>query len=65
MTPHAAHPGGLGQLTLSLPGPAQLILCTPIRPAELILWAPIRPAQLIFCAPVRPAQQITCVPGWI
>jgi hypothetical protein len=77
MTPRAAHSGGLGQPTLSLPRPAQLILSAPVRPAQLIfmfspVWAaqlipsaPVRPAQLIFIpSRVRPAQQITCVLSW-
>ena len=65
MTPRAAHSGGLGQPTLSLPRPGQLILSAPVWPAQLILSAPIRPAQLIFIpSRVRPAQQITCVLSW-
>jgi hypothetical protein len=65
MTPRAAHSGGLGQPTLSLPGPGQLILSAQIRPAQLILSAPVRPAQLIFMfSPVWAAQQITCVLSW-
>ena len=59
MTPRAAHSGGLGQPTLSLPRPGQLILSAPIWPAQLILSAQIRPTQLIFMlSPVWPAQLI-------
>ncbi len=62
MTPHAAHSGGLGQLTLSLPGPGQLILSASIWAAQLILSASIRAAQLILSAPIRAAQLILSAP---
>jgi hypothetical protein len=60
MTSHAAHSGGLGEPTLSLPGPTQLILSAfRIWPTQHIPSARIRPTQLIFTpSPVWPTQLI-------